>query len=107
MKLLKSGLSLNPYQFLLVDAAQDTAATPGEQIRFWKQFQAALSSAEGKTGCPASGLYPATVKAKMLKRIAKLPVPKDQATAREILALLEKEESAPRPILEAYRKALQ
>jgi len=60
LELLESGLAVNPYNFLLVDAAQDLADTPQQQLRFWKSFQVALKSAAGKTGCPTEGLYNTT-----------------------------------------------
>jgi len=106
LKLLESGLALNPYNFLLVDAAQDAAATPREQIRFWRTFLAALSSAAGRPGCPTEGLYNTTVKKKMFARIAKLPVPEDRAAAGEVLAFLEEEQCDIPAALVAYRLAL-
>ncbi len=105
MKLLESGVTLNPYHVLLVDAAQDTASTPQEQIRFWNTFLEALSSAKGKPGCPTEGLYNTTVKNRMFKRIARMAVPKDPATARKVLAFLERVKCPDQKILEAYRKA--
>jgi len=105
-RLLKSALALNPYNFLLVDAAQDTLATPQGQIRFWRSFQAALASAAGKPGCPTEGLYNTTVKNRMLAKIARLPVPEDKGAAREVLAFLEEEECEMPAALVAYRVAL-
>ncbi|MFP6907066.1 MAG: hypothetical protein VCG02_17730, partial [Verrucomicrobiota bacterium] len=105
MKLLESGLALNPYHVLLVDAAQDTASTPQEQIRFWNTFLEALSSARGKPGCPTEGLYNTTVKNRMFTRIARMPVPKDPVAARAVLAFLERVKCPDQKILEAYRKA--
>ena len=107
MKLLKSGLALNAYNFLLVDAAQDTASTPQEQMLFWKSFLAALKSAADKPGCPAEGLYNTTVKNRMFSRIARLPIPKDKGSVREILSFLEKEKCSNAQALEAYRQALK
>jgi len=106
LKLLESGLALNPYNFLLVDAAQDIAATPQEQIRFWRSFLATLTSSAGKPGCPTEGLYNTTVKNRMFARIAKLPVPEDKGTVREVLALLEEEKCDIPAALVAYRLAL-
>ena len=107
MKLLKSGLALNAYNFLLVDAAQDTAATPQEQILFWKSFLAALKPVAGKPGCPAEGLYNTTVKNRMFARIARLPIPKDKESVRSILSFLEKEKCSDAQTLAAYRRALK
>lgn len=106
LKLLASGLDLNPYHFLLVDAAQETASTPQEQIRFWKRFLEALSSAKGKPGCPTEGLYTTTVKNRLFARIARLPVPKDEAAAREVLTFLESAECKDQKILDLYGKKL-
>ncbi len=106
LKLLEGGLALNPYSFLLVDAAQDTAATPLEQMRFWKGFVAALKSAEDKPGCPTEGLYNTTVKNKMFAMIARLPVPEDKESAGEILAFLEEEKCGMPSALVSYRIAL-
>ncbi len=106
VKLLESGLALNPYNFLLVDAAQNTAATPQEQMRFWKSFQRALTSSGGKPGCPTEGLYNTTVKNKMFARIAKLPVPEDRRAVGEVLAFLEEEKCDIPAALAAYRLAL-
>lgn len=105
VKLLESGLALNPYNFLLVDAAQATLATPQEQIRFWKSFLASLASADGRPGCPTEGLYNATVKNKMFARIAKLPVPEDRAAVVEVLAFLEEENCEIPAVLVPYRLA--
>jgi len=103
LELLESGLAVNPYSFLLVDAAQNLAGTPQEQMRFWKRFQAALKSAAGKPGCPTEGLYNTTVKDKMVARIAKLPVPEDKGTALEVLAFLEEENCTIPAALAVYR----
>ena len=107
MKLLKSTLARNVYNFLLVDAAQDTAATAQEQILFWKDFLAALRAVGGKPGCPAEGLYNTTVKNKMFARIASLPIPKDKEAARAVLSFLEKEKCNHAQALAAYRRALK
>jgi len=106
VKLLESGLALNPYNFLLVDAAQSTVDTPQGQIRFWRSFQATLTSSAGKPGCPTEGLYNATVKNKTFARIAKLPVPEDRGAVAKVLAFLEKEKCDMPATLVAYRLAL-
>ncbi len=107
VKLLESGLAINPYSFLLVDAAQATAATSREQIRFWHAFLAVLGAAAGKPGCPVDGLYNETIKRKMFAKIAKLPVPEDEKTVREVLAFLEREKCDTPAALVAYRLALE
>jgi hypothetical protein len=105
LKLLESGLALNPYNFLLVDAAQTAAATPQEQIAFWKTFRKTLAAAAGKPGCPTEGLYPKTVRNKAFARIAKLPVPEDKRAAGEVLAFLEDEKCSIPAALVSYRLA--
>ena len=105
--LLTSGLAINPYNFLLTDAAQATAATAKEQLRFWQTFTATLKAKAPKPGCPAEGLYNRTVKRRMFAKIAKLPVPKDKDAAREVLAFLEKEKCDLPAALTAYRLAIE
>ena len=107
MKLLKSGLALNAYNFLLVDTAQDAAATPQEQILIWKTFLEALKSSAGKPGCPTGGLYNTTVKNRMFDRISRLSIPKDKKSVRSVLAFLEDEKCSNAKTLEAYRRALK
>ncbi len=107
LKLLRSGLALNAYNFVIVDAAQGTASTPQEQMLLWKGFLAALKSAAGKPGCPSSGLYNTTVKNRMFDRISKLPIPKDKESVRTVLSFLEDEKCSNSKTLAAYRQALK
>ena len=103
--ILTSGLAINPYNFLLTDAAQAAAGTPREHIRFWQTFQGAIKAAEGKPGCPIDGLYNTTVKNRMFANIATLPVPKDKKAAAEVYAFLQAEKCAVPAALAAYRLA--
>jgi len=103
--LLASGLAINPYNFLLTDAAQADAKTPRKQIRFWEVFQAAVKAGAGKPGCPAEGLYNQTVKKRMFAHIAKLPVPKDTRARDEVYAFLESHQCDVPAALVAYRVA--
>ena len=105
--LLESGLAMNPYNFLLTDAAQAAATTPQEQIRFWRTFDAMLAATKGKPGCPVDGLYNKTVKSHMFARIQKLPVPKDKQAVREVLAFLEKEKCDIPATRVTYRLAIE
>jgi len=105
VKLLESGLFLNPYNLLLVDAAQAALSDSREQVRFWKTFESTLTTREDRPGCPVGGLYPKTVRNKMFARIAKLPVPEDKQAAGEILAFLEEEHCDIPAALVAYRIA--
>jgi hypothetical protein len=107
MKLLESGLVMNPYQSLLVDTAQETATTSQEQIRFFRHFQTTLRRAAGKPGCPTDGLYNTTVKNNMFNRISRLRIPKDKKSVSEILSFLEAEKCTHAKTLENYRRALK
>ncbi len=104
MKLLASGIAMNPYHFLIVDAAQRTANSPEGQARFWNQLVAALSSAKGKPGCPTEGLYKQTVKDRMFSRMAKLPVPKEAKSAQAVLSFLESLKCDDQQVMKAYRR---
>lgn len=89
--LLEHGLTLDPWNILLVNEGQAGADTPEGQIRFWKAFSAALAAAE-KPGCPKDALYQQVVKAGMFGRIAKLPPPGDIAIARAVLDFMKDEQ---------------
>ncbi|MBL7224178.1 MAG: hypothetical protein ISS72_10015 [Candidatus Brocadiae bacterium] len=106
-KLLTSGLAINPYNFLLTDAAQAAAGTPQEQMRFWRMFQAALQAAGDKAGCPADGLYSQTVKKRVFASIAKLPAPKGKQAAKEVYAFLQAEKCDAPTALVTYRLAVE
>ena len=105
--LLTSGLAINPYNFLLTDAARAAADSAEEQIRFWRTFRAALRAAGDKAGCPADGLYSKTVKKSVFASIAKLPTPKDKRAAREVYAFLQAEKCDAPAALVAYRLAIE
>ena len=98
---------INPYNLVLVDAAQTTADTPQEQMQFWKLFQATLAAVGGKPGCRSEGLYNQTVRKKMFGRMAELPVPEDRPALREVLAFLEAEKCDVPAALVTYRLALE
>jgi hypothetical protein len=106
-KLLTSGLAINPYNFLLTDAAQAAAATAQEQIEFWRTFQATLRAAGDKAGCPPDGLYSKTVKTRVFASIAKLPAPKDEQAAKEVYAFLQAEKCDDPKALVTYRLAVE
>ena len=105
-QLLKSTISMNPYHFLVVNAAQDAAPSVQGQIQFWNQFVSTLSSAAKKPGCPTEGLYKKSVKSRMFDRIASFPVPKEKQSARNILSFLEGLKCDNKQIMDAYRNAL-
>ncbi len=91
-KLLESGIEINPYNFLLTDAAQAAAQTPQDQFRFWRLFQEKLAAVDGKPGCPADGLYNTTVKYRMFATLGRLPVPTDAQAAGQIFAFLQEQQ---------------
>ena len=107
VKFLESGISMNPYHFLLIDAAQDATTSAQRHIRLWKRFVSALSSAGDRPGCPTDGLYNKTVKGRMFALMANFPVPKEKKSAREILTFLEEQKCDNQKILNAYRAALK
>jgi len=65
-ELLESGLTLNPYNFLLADAGIEVATTPEAQSHFNKSFTTAMASVT-KPGCPKTGLYPETIQGRLRK----------------------------------------
>lgn len=105
MKLLGSGLALNPYNFLIPDRVQAAAESPDMQIRFYQYFQTVLANQQGKPGSPSTGLYNQTVRKQMFKRIAELPIPEDRRAVRMVLAYLEKEKCDLPAAVVAYRLA--
>jgi hypothetical protein len=105
--LLTSALAINPYNFLVTDAAQVAAATPVEQVDFWRTFQTLLTAAGVKAGCKPDGLYSKTVKTKVFASIAKLPVPNDKPAAKEIYAFLQSEKCDAPAALVKYRLAAE
>ncbi len=106
-KLLESGLAINPYNFLLTDAAQAAALTPQQQIHFWRFFQGTLAAVGGKPGCPAEGLYNTTVKNVMFATLGKLPVSEDAQAAGEIFALLQELKCDLPAVVLPYRIAVE
>jgi hypothetical protein len=106
LQFLKSSISMNPYHFLIVNAAQDAAPSVQEQIQFWNEFASTLSSAAKKPGCPTEGLYKKSVMSRMFARIASFPVPKEKQSASKILSFLEGLKCDNKQIMDAYRKAL-
>ena len=105
--LLTSALAINPYNFLVTDAAQAAAATPVEQVDFWRTFQTLLTAAGDTAGCKPDGLYSKTVKTKVFASIAKLPVPTDKQTAKEIYTFLQTEKCDAPAALVKYRLAAE
>ncbi|MCP4846418.1 MAG: hypothetical protein GY899_00530 [Verrucomicrobiaceae bacterium] len=105
LKLLEGSIAMNPYHFLIVDTAQQTASSTLGQIRFWNQFVAGLASAKGRPGCPLEGLYKQTVRNRMFERIAKLPVPKDKKSTQAVLSFLEGLKCEHQQVMNTYRKA--
>ena len=105
LQLLESAIVLDPYNFLLVDAAQELAATPSEQIRLWVFLKGKLAAA-AKPGCPADGLYNQTIKDRLFANLAKLPVPTDKALAEKVAAFLKEEKCPNAETVAHYQAAL-
>jgi len=105
--LLTSALAINPYNFLVIDAAQAASATPVEQVDFWRTFQTLLTAAGDTAGCKPDGLYGKTVKTKVFASIAKLPVPSDKSAAKEIYTFLQTEKCDAPAALVKYRLAAE
>ena len=79
--------------------------TPQAQVGLWNRFQSALATAEGKPGCPTDGLYLATVRDKVINRIATLPVPEKPGDANRVVRFLQDEKCERADVLERYRLA--
>lgn len=107
LTLLGSGMQLNPYNFLLIDAAQSQAAAPQEQIRVWQTFRTALNGVSKKPGCPGDGLYPKQIKSRLFANLAKIAVPADLRAASEVQAFLKEEKCDVPAAIVAYQHALQ
>ncbi len=105
-RLLESGLAINPYNFLLTDAAQALATTAQQQIRFWQFFRDTLATVDGRPGCPADGLYNKTVKNRMFANLAKLPVPSDRVAVGKVHTFLQDENCDLPAATIAYQVAL-
>jgi hypothetical protein len=103
--LLESGLSINPYNFVLADAAVATATTPEAELHLWKSLQTSLSPESGKPGCPVDSLYSQTVQAHMFAGIAKLPVPANKTEASAIYTTLQEEKCDNEDALALYQTA--
>ncbi|MDP6637515.1 MAG: hypothetical protein QGG42_21660 [Phycisphaerae bacterium] len=106
-KLLTGGFAINPYNFVVVDAAQAAANTPVEQIDFWRTFQTLLTAAGDTAGCKPDGLYAKTVKTKVFASIAKLDVPTDKRAAKEVFAFLQTEKCDAPAAMVKYRLATE
>ncbi|MDP6542487.1 MAG: hypothetical protein QGH60_00765 [Phycisphaerae bacterium] len=105
--LLTSALAINPYNFVVTDAAQAAASTPTEQVDFWRTFQTLLTAAGDTAGCKPDGLYSKTVKTRVFASIAKLPVPSDKSAAKEIYTFLQTEKCDAPAAMVKYRLAAE
>lgn len=105
--LLKSGLGINPYSFALVDAMQELANTPQQQIETWNAYKSIMASAKSKPGCPKEGLYNHTVQKNMFTKIAKLPVPDNKSVVSEVYEALKSEGCENSETLAKYMAALE
>ena len=104
-QLLESGLALDPYNFLLVDAGFALAQTPAEVVRFWRNASTSLA-AVNKPGCPTSSLYDQTIRQKLFATIGMLPVPSDPAVTAKVYAFLRDEKCDDQATLAQYKVAV-
>jgi hypothetical protein len=103
--LLESGLSINPYNFVLADAAVADAATPQAELQFWKSMQSSLATEAGKPGCPVDSLYSQTVQSHVFAAIAKRPVPANKTEASAIYTTLKDQKCDNEEALALYQTA--
>jgi hypothetical protein len=103
--LLESGLSINPYNFVLADAGVAAAATPQAELHLWKSLQTSLAPENGKPGCPVDSLYNQTVQSHVFAGIAKLPVPADKNEANAIYSTLMQEKGDNQAAIALYETA--
>jgi hypothetical protein len=105
--MLYSGLALNPYNMLLIDAAQEVAGQPGHQMLVWKQFEKTLQDYQPKGDAPTKGLYPDFIRDRMFRNIAKLPPPENPEEAKKVLKFLQENECTDGAAITKYQVALQ
>jgi len=105
--MLTSALAINPYNFVVVEAARAAAATPMEQVDFWRTFDTLLTAAGEAAGCKPDGLYAETVKAQVFAGIAKMPAASDKSEAKEIYAFLQAEKCDAPTATVKYRLAVE
>jgi hypothetical protein len=107
LPLLFSGLSHNPYAFLVTDAAQAAAPTALAQLDFWARFSKELQALGDSRGCKPDGLYATTVKGKVFASFAKLPLPEDIAGQTRVYEFLKAEDCDVPKALIRYRLACE
>lgn len=88
MNLLKSAVTLNPYNQSLVRAAVPACQTQAELFEFWTNFRAAVDTAKAKPGCPQGGGLIAATWSGIAQGLEKLPVPEDKTLATSIYGRL-------------------
>lgn len=104
LDLLQSGLALNPYNFLLIDAGLAQAGAASQAVAFWKSAAASLASLN-RPGCPTGGLFVQTVRDKLFAALTKLPAPKEPAEAATVLAFLNEQKCDNASTLAHYKLA--
>jgi len=106
-QLLESGLALNPYNFLLTDAALGLATAPAAQVHVFASLQTALAATPDKPGCPVNSLYNQTVLQQVASNLARLPVPADKQAATEIYSFLQTQKCDNPQTLAIYEVAVE
>ena len=102
---LTSTLDICPYNIVLINAAQDAAATPQDQIAVWEKLKAVFASRPERPGQPTTGLYPATIKRQMFEKIASLPLPSEKTEVEAVLSFLRENDCDNVNVLVNYRLA--
>lgn len=105
LPLLLSGLSHNPYAFLVTDAALAAAPTALAQLDFWEHFRAEVERLGDSRGCEPHGLYATTVRHKVFANLARLPLPEDRADQSRVYGFLNAEDCDVPKALVRYRLA--
>ena len=104
LDLLQSGLALNPYNFLLIDAGLAQAATAPRAVAFWKAGAASLAGVT-RPGCPTGGLFAQTVRDRLFAALTRLPAPTEPAQAAAVLAFLNEQKCDNASTLAHYKLA--
>ncbi len=77
LKLLRSGVNLNPYNYVVVEQVLTDAGAIEILQAFLEHFTTTVTAVQ-KQGCPSDGLYNTTVKDQVFSKIVKLPLPNNK-----------------------------
>jgi hypothetical protein len=88
LDLLESALVENPYNLVVIEAAQGVATTPAQLARVGAAEAQGLKAVAGLPGCPQNGLMLSTIRGSLYDKLGRMPIPADKAEAGSILAFL-------------------